>query len=79
MGAELRIYKRLVRSGIDPETLNGAISVLREIKPQACRMTYLSNGHGSDLLERSVALWLSRRVLPTPRVHLKRMKAHGAP
>lgn len=44
MGRELHCWQRLVDRGVDPAELNGALTVLRTVRPSATRLTYLTRG-----------------------------------
>jgi len=74
MRSELGVWTRLVRSGIDPRALNGALSVVRRVENYdgPMRMTWFrSHKYGSPLLERCIHHWqqgLPRRGRTPPTI-----------
>ena len=65
MGRELNIWKRLVAGGFKPEEINGAISVIRTVRPYDGKMRltwfywYKRGGGfgGTPLLEMCIGYW----------------------
>lgn len=58
IGRDLSIWRRLVRLGVDPVELNGAIAVMPEVAPYVrCMLLLASDQSGPPLLERAAHRW----------------------
>ena len=63
MGRDLSIWNRLVAEGNDPETVNGAITVVRKLTgihgPMTLTIFYGNSGKTRPIFEQSKSRWLT--------------------